>query len=271
MIKQKVIFALIVLTSYIQIFSLEEKQKDEIASYEQLIELINSKEFQSFQEYENNDDISLQLSLFEGDECLIPSKEAEKTLSDNYGITDSSPDENLRFILGKCNPVLLIPGIYGTKLMVELNCKGIATYERRTALKNIRLYCGDTICADETKTSEEHPLLVSLSDEAFSILGSETDKYSSCLGFIATHFQNEEECPKYNNNNNICYYSKYIKVGFYGGTTETVSKGRCGLEGIQNIIQSGNSAVDGIVNIGVARSFGVMSKELKNFSFKNLF
>lgn len=271
MIKQKVIFALIVLTSYIQIFSLEEKQKDEIASYEQLIELINSKEFQSFQEYENNDDISLQLSLFEGDECLIPSKEAEKTLSDNYGITDSSPDENLRFILGKCNPVLLIPGIYGTKLMVELNCKGIATYERRTTLKNIRLYCGDTICADETKTSEEHPLLVSLSDEAFSILGSETDKYSSCLGFIATHFQNEEECPKYNNNNNICYYSKYIKVGFYGGTTETVSKGRCGLEGIQNIIQSGNSAVDGIVNIGVARSFGVMSKELIKRGYKEGF
>jgi hypothetical protein len=113
--------------------------------------------------------------------------------------------------------------------------------------------------------------MVSLSDEAFSILGSETDKYSSCLGFIATHFQNEEECPKYNNGDNICYYSKYIKVGFYGGTTETVSKGRCGLEGIQNIIQSGNSAVDGIVNIGVARSFGVVSKELIKRGYKEGF
>ena len=269
--KQTVLFTLIIFSSFIKIFSLEEKLINEKISYEQFIELINSKEFQSFQEYENNDDINLQLSLFDGDECLMSKKEAEETLFDSYGITDSSPDENLRFILGKCNPVLLIPGIYGTKLMVELNCKGIATYERKTTLKNIRLYCGDTICSDETKTSEEHSLMVSLSDEAFSILGSETDKYSSCLGFIATHFQNEGECPKYNNGDNICYYSKYIKVGFYGGTTETVSKGRCGLEGIQNIIQSGNSAVDGIVNIGVARSFGVVSKELINRGYKEGF
>ena len=47
---------------------------------------------------------------------------------------------------------------------------------------------------------------------------------------LANYFQNEEECPKDDNNNNICYYSKYIKVGFYRGTTETVSKGRCGLK-----------------------------------------
>ena len=148
---QKIIFTLIIFSSFIQILSLEEKSENKSMSYEELIELVNSKDFQSFQEYENNDDINLQLSLFDGDECLIPSKEAEKILYDSYGVTDSSPDENIRFILGKCNPVLLIPGIYGTKLVVELNCKGISTYERRTTLKNIRLYCGDTVCADETK------------------------------------------------------------------------------------------------------------------------
>ena len=55
----------------------------------------------------------------------------------------------------------------------------------------------------------------------------------------------KKDIPKNNDNKksskkiiNNMDYSKYIKVGFYGGTTETVSKGRCGVEGIQNIIQS---------------------------------
>ena len=266
-----IIFILIIFSSMIQIQAIKEKTKEKSLSYEELMELINSPEFQSFQEEKEVDEVNLELSLFGGDECLMDKKEAVQTLKESYGIENSIPDENLRFILGKCNPVLLIPGIYGTKLMVEINCKGIATYERKTTLKNIRLYCGNTVCADETKTSEEHPLLVALFDEAFSILGPNYDKYSSCLGFFANYFQNENECPKDDEGNNICYYSKYIKVGFYGGTTETSSKGRCGIEGIQNIIQSGYSAVDSIVNIGVAKSYGEMTKKLIKRGYKEGF
>ena len=43
------------------------------------------------------------------------------------------------------------------------------------------------------------------------------------------------------------------------------------VEGIQNIIQSGISAVDNIVNIGVAKSYGQMSSELIKRGYKEGF
>ena len=61
--------------------------------------------------------------------------DAKEILKTKYGITNNSPDKNLRFILGKCNPVLLIPGIYASKLLVEIQCKNIAQKERTTTLK----------------------------------------------------------------------------------------------------------------------------------------
>ena len=74
-------------------------------------------------------------------------------------------------------------------------------------------------------------------------------------------FPSETECPKVNNKY-ICKHSPYIKVGFYGGTTKTESKGRCGVEGVQNIIQSGILTVDNIVNIGAAKSYETISNKL---------
>ena len=235
--------------------------KDEITNLEDLISLSNTKEFQDFvaQKEEEDDDINLQLSLFGGDECLMSKSDAKDILK-MFSISNTV-DDNMRFILGKCNPVLLIPGIYATKMMAEIECKKIAQYERTTTLKEIRIFCGDSICSDESKEREEHPLFVGLFDKAFSILGSETDKYSSCLGYFMNHFQNENECPTVNNKK-ICKHSPYIKVGFYGGTANTQTKSKCGVEGVQNIIQSGILAVDDIVNIGAAKSFETIQKKL---------
>ena len=255
------IIFLIIFSSFLQINTIEENFEEKPLTHEELIELINSKEFQVYKEELQNEDLDLQFSLFGGDECLMPRKEAAKVLSKHYGISNNYPDQNLRFILGKCNPVLLVPGIYSTKLVVELQCKNIATFERDTTLKNLRLYCGNSLCPDETKLREEHPLFLALFDEAFSILGNQKDIYSSCLGFMMNFFQNENECPKVDGKN-ICYYSKYITIGFYGGSPETEQKGRCGVEGVQNIIQTGDSTIDKLVNIGAAKSFGKMAKSL---------
>ena len=252
---------LIIFSSFLQINTIEENPEEKPLTYEELIELINSKEFQAYKDEMQNDDLDFQFSLFGGDECLIPRKEAVKVLSEHYGISNNNPDGNLRFILGKCNPVLLVPGIYSTKLVVELQCKNIATFERDTTLKNIRLYCGKSLCPDESKLIEEHPLFLALLDNAFTILGSQQDKYSSCLGFMMNFFQNENECPKVDGRN-ICYYSKYITVGFFGGSPETEQKGRCGVEGIQNIIQTGYSTLDQLVNFGASKTFGTLAKSL---------
>ena len=252
------IYLLLFLTSSIQTL----EQKDIITNVKDLINLVNTKEFEEFSsQYEEDEDINLELSLFEGDECLVTKKDAKEILQSKYNTINNSPNENLRFILGKCNPVLLIPGIYASKLLVEVNCKGLAENERLTTLKEVRIYCGDTICKDESVESEEHPLFVSLIDKTFTILGSEGDKYSSCLGYFMNYFQNENECPTLNNKK-LCYNSPYIKVGFYGGTTKTESKGKCGIEGVQNVIQSGSITIDNIVNIGAAKSYKSISKKL---------
>lgn len=251
---------LIVFSLFIQINNIEENLTQSKNALDELVELINSPEFQAYKEEMQYEDLDLQ-GLFGGDECLMPKSDAVKVLSQSYGITNNSPDENLRFILGKCYPVLMIPGIYATKMVVELQCKNMATFERSITLKNLRIFCGKTLCPDETKQREEHPLFMALMDDAFTVLGSKNDKYSSCLGFIMTFFQNENECPKVNGKN-ICNYSKYIKVGFYGGSEDTVKDGKCGVEGVKNIIQTGDKLLDSLVNIGAAKSYAEMSKSL---------
>ena len=255
---------------FIQIYTLEEVNEQKPLTYEELVELVNSPEFQVYKEELQEEDLILESSGLNINECLIPKSDAVKLLSQDYGISNSNPDDNLRFILGKCYPVLMVPGIYATKLVVELQCKKIASEERTTTLKNLRLYCGHTLCPDESKTREEHPLFMAILDKAFSILGPENDKYSSCLAFIMNYFQNENECPNVNNKN-ICYYSKYITVGFYGGSTNTEKDGKCGVEGVQNIIQTGRPDLDKIINLGAAQSFGEIARRLIKRGYKEGF
>ena len=230
---------------------------------------MNTPEFEDYIEEKEYEELNLK-GLFSGDECLMPKSDAVKVLQQSYGVTNSNPDDNLKFILGRCNPVLLIPGIYATKLVVELQCKNIATEEKLTTLKNLRLFCGDTLCKDETKVYEEHPLFMGVLDKAFTIIGTENDKYSSCLAFIMNFFQNPNECPTVNNKN-LCYYSKYIKVGYYGCSTDTLEDSRCGVEGVQNIIQTGSLTVDDFINFGAAKSFKGIAKSLIKRGYKEGF
>ena len=61
--------------------------------------------------------------VFNTDECLVSKDDAKKILQEKYGISYSgTPDVNLRFILGNCNPILFLPGIYATRLMITINC-----------------------------------------------------------------------------------------------------------------------------------------------------
>ena len=237
-----------------------KKSTEEITTLEELEELLQSTNFEQF-ENDDEDSLDLMMNLFSGNECLYPKKEAIQILNSDYGVSVTNPSDNLRFVIGRCNPVLLVPGIYATKLVVEFNCKGMANYERETTLRNLRIFCGDSICKDETKESEEHPLTVALFDHAFTVLGGKYDPYSSCLAFVMSFFQNDNECPG-KDDKNICNHSKYVKAGFYGGSSGTKSKSRCGVEAVQNVIQSGNDNIDKIINISAARSYHTMIKLL---------
>ena len=252
--KNIVFVSLLLLIFFNSVASIQESNYDDyIHSFEELQDLMNTPRFAEYMEERERDEVELQ-GLFSGEECLMPKSDAINTLKNSYGVSNSNPDNNLRFILGKCNPVLLIPGIYATKLVVELECKNIATEERTTTLKNLRLYCGDSLCDDESKVREEHPLFLSALDQAFTIVGTENDKYSSCLAFIMSFFQNPNECPTVNSKN-LCFYSKYIRVGYYGSTSDTLADSKCGIEGVQNVIQTGTLLIDNIINFGASRSF----------------
>mgnify|MGYP003571390981 CR=1 FL=1 len=98
---------LIIFSLFIHINTIDENLTQMIYTQEELVELINSQEFQAYKEEMEYEDLNLQ-GLFGGDECLMPKNDAVKVLSQSYGITNNSPDENLRFILGKCNPVFML-------------------------------------------------------------------------------------------------------------------------------------------------------------------
>ena len=204
--------------------------------------------------------------------CLVPKQKAISILKSEYGITNKNPDDNLRFILGKCSPILLIPGVYSTKIVIELNCKGIATNEKDTTLKDIRVYCGYMVCFNEFKTREEHSLLFSFMDDALGIKKTNEIYYGSCLGHLASYYMNDNECPKVDGKK-MCYHSEYIKVGYYGSTPETLDKSRCGIEGTTNVIQTGDLTIDRILNhfAGVSDVFNTISKNLIKKGYKEGF
>ena len=210
----------------------------------------------------------------ENQDCLMANDLAIDILESSYGIKNSKIDNNLRFLLGKCSPVLLIPGIFATKLTAQFNCNGLATYEKETTLKEIRLYCGKSVCKDEKKTNEEHSLLVSVSEfSPFKIIKPLGDnEYSACLGHIANYFQNENECQKVKGKN-TCFYSKYVKIAYYGGTQDTLKESKCGIEGISDVIQTDLSVGDAVINRikKVGHSFKAISKELKKKGYKEGF
>ena len=110
----------IIILSTLLILSTSKKElNEETIPIETLLSLqeYSSPNFQSnFQEQYSG--------IFDSEECLPSKKDSKKILLEDYGISlDEDPDNNLRFIIGKCNPVLFVPGIYATKLMLTVNCK----------------------------------------------------------------------------------------------------------------------------------------------------
>jgi len=247
----------------------QEKESRVIETKEEYEALVNSKEFEDYVAQIQEDDIDL---LYNGDECLVSTDEVKSIIGDSS--SSIYKDQNVRFILGKCNPVLLVPGIYATKLVVEIQCNLVSSIEKYSTFKLIRLFCGDTICRDKGAMHEEHSLFISLDDNAFGILDifSKSDKYSSCLGLFMNYFQNPNECPTVDGHK-ICYKSDYIKVGFYGGTKYTYYNSRCGIEAIQNVIQGDSIASNNLANskIPAAKSYKTLSEKLIARGYKEGF
>ena len=229
--KNLLFFLVIIFSLFLQIHNL--KVNNFLNSNEGLEELTNSNTFEPLME-DDDDDIILR---YNSNECLLEKPIASEVLRNKYSINDDNPDENVRFILGRCSPVLLVPGIYSTKLRIEINCNYLSKQERDTTFKKLRIYCSDSVCSNESNEHEEFPLFLGIWNSQASIVKLTHNDYNSCLGFLMNFFQKDNECPKVDNKN-ICYYSKGIRVSYYGASKETEDKGECGVRAIENLVQT---------------------------------
>ena len=199
------------------------------------------------------------------DSCLVSEDEA-KNILENQGIHDDNIDKNKRFILGNCNPVLLVPGMLSTKLQVRINCTGLQL-EDQDIYKKVKFYCGKVIC--EENDLEEADLFISATPPFNLFVMDDSNDYSGCLGYFLTFFNNEDACANLNKKQgkHVCNYSPHIKVGYYGTIKRNIEEGKCGLEAIRNVVMA-YPVPSNIVNQGYLQSMGVIIKRLENKGYE---
>ena len=215
-----------------------------------------------------DDDILLGSSYSELDSesCLLSNEETTKLLKDRYGINENAPQDELKFIVGKCHPVILIPGMMATKLQVRIDCKGLYS-EEREIFKKVKFYCGNAICKYHDKVEEHNLFITGFGSFQLLELGN-INKYSACLGYFMSFFNTKDACAPDTSDKYVCNYSKNIKIGYYGINESVKNKGKCGLNAIQNVIMTGVDSMDDQVNTGLLRSYKPLIKKLEQSGYK---
>ena len=194
-------------------------------------------------------------------QCLATNEQIKSFLSNhNISYNETDYDNKLRFIVSPCSPIVLIPGIYSTKLKVKLNCKNLNLFERDT-LKKIRIFCSDFVCSDDDDTNENRELWFNLALKGFDLgyniaepkiendeLNDDfrekwdwDNRHSACLGYFMTIFNNKEECPIIDGERGekrICGHSENIKISFEGGFYSEKENSECGVKAVENILYS---------------------------------
>lgn len=142
--------------------------------------------------------------------CLPTDEETNKFIKDNKINYKGKIDDNVKFIAGDCSPIILVPGIYSTRLKVKLNCKNLKRDEV-SLYEQIKFYCGDYICTSKLDQEENRNLWFNIGGNGFSLIkysvetsdevGAQktefNNQYSACLGYFMAIFNNPDECPKY--------------------------------------------------------------------------
>lgn len=193
--------------------------------------------------------------------------------------------KRLRFIHGKCNPVLIIPGLLATQLNLVLQCHNIRKEDK--IYKEIQFYCGkyNGICNDATAPLETYTIWPNLDNGAFAMMLTSSNKFNSCFAYFMTYMNRKDSC-KGEDGKEHCRYSDYIKIvpkGIEEGLNDNPDKKKktssdfmCGYNAINNILRA-NNFQDGINDIiGATKGFKLISKSLVNagylegFSYMNL-
>ena len=201
--------------------------------------------------------------------CLLSKEDTKKIISKNFGQEIDEPSDELRFIFGKCNPIILVPGMLSTKLEIKINCDGLYNNEI-DIFKKMRFYCGNYVCSDVKNKYEEQELFITIGGAFQIVYTQDTNKYSACLGYFLTFFNSKKACSPYEDNGNndeyVCNYSENIEIGYYGSFTNTKSEGKCGLNAIQNVIMP--PGIEQFADIGIAKSYAPLITRLENKGYK---
>ena len=201
------------------------------------------------------------------DTCLVSKSEAYQILKEKYNLNPDyiNIDENIRFILGKCNPIIYVPGLYASRMVATINCP-VLKMDFLNFVK-MRLFCGDTICKDETNENEEYVIFPAILDSPFQIsISDKINKYTACQAFFYTFYNSKDECPE-----NNCRYSDGIRISFYGGTKNTKSESQCGINSLENLIYAGKIFPPVITNKLTSANFYVMIQNYRNMGYRDGF
>ena len=204
----------------------------------------------------------------ENDSCLLSKEKTKEILRKIGQYNDEEPSDEIRFIFGNCNPVILIPGMLSTKLQIKINCNKLLN-EEVDIYKKMRFYCGSEVCPYTDKEEEEYNFFISALPPFPIIEISNINKYSACLGYFLTFYNSKKACASYDEakDDYVCNYSENIRVGYYGSITDSQSRGKCGLNAIQNAVMTFDS-LDEKINQGLLRSFGPLISRLEKKGYK---
>ena len=250
-------------------------------------------EYEQFdEEKENFEDFNLTST-----QCQASDKDIEDYLKQHNIEYNQKKDQNLRFILSPCSPIVLVPGIYSTKLKVKINCRDLKRHDK-DLYKKIKFYCSKYVCSDELDRSENRYLWLNLGKDGFTLIRQKFEpktnfadddddlnleeniretydfdwdnRFAACLGFFMTIFNNETECPIIigkRGEKRICGHSNNIQIRFLGGFYDDKKESECGVKPIENCA---------ITDLGPAvtsktKVFEVLVQKLEKIGYKKGF
>jgi len=213
--------------------------------------------------------------------CIPSNEEVDNFIKKNNISYTGEKTNNLGFIVGKCNPIILVPGIYSTRLKVRLNCLDLKRDEN-ALYKKIKFYCSKFVCENDNDDVDDKDLWFNVGHSGFTLFRFLWEKYkleenqtlnetnlkdtldylvdwdnyeAACTGFFMTMFDNETECPISDNpNQRICGYSENIRIIYDGGFGNNLEKAECGVDPIRHVLLSDMSKIPkGIFNF-IAKS-----------------
>lgn len=260
---------------------LEEIENKETIDEEtnKLIKMLKAQNLQDGNSYRE------QLTDIVGDknECL----EDEKVIKSKYldvikqhNLDVDSTIKRLRFIHGKCSPVLFYPGLLATQINLVINCKRVK--EDKNLWDEINFYCHlSSLC--KNNNVETHTIWPNLNKSVFYMLIDKNNLYNQCFGYFASYYNSPDVC-KADDGSNHCRFSKFISIvpkGIEKTTNDKDFKRRvddfeCGSRSINNIMAT--TTAEYLVNqlIGTTKGFldlkGMLDKtgHIEAFSYASL-